>query len=85
MQTEEGKSVPGVLDTEEDELVKKVAVIEEAHVNQKHGMSWKLVNEISGRNSSQTAKIRRQNAEERVKAWHTHFKNLLGRPPEVDG
>ena len=37
------------------------------------------------RNSSQTAKIRGQNAEERVEAWHTHFKNLLGSPPEVDG
>lgn len=69
---------------EQEELTRKVSEVEEAHNNLRHAQSWKLINEISGRKSSQSAKINGKSAEERVGAWKTHFKNLLGSPPVVD-
>ncbi len=33
----------------EEELRYKIGIIEDSHVNNKHGKAWKLVNEISGR------------------------------------
>ena len=37
---------------EEEELASKIREVEEAHLNQKYNMSWKLINDISARGSS---------------------------------
>jgi len=44
---------------------------------------WKIANEISGRKSTSTSKIRAASQEERLKKWKDHFQNLLGKPPRV--
>jgi hypothetical protein len=66
---------------DEEEIAKKVKEIEKAHKNQRHSLSWKLINELSDKKSSQSTTIQGKSAEDRVDAWYNHFKNLLGCPP----
>ena len=42
------------------------------------------VNEISGRKSSISGKLKANNQEERLQLWKKHFENLLGRPLNVN-
>jgi hypothetical protein len=46
-------------------------------------MAWKTINEVSGRKSSNRAKLKASSQEERVKLWQNHFKDLLGKPPQT--
>ena len=59
-------------------MIKKV---EEADSKSQHGESWKLINEISGRKTSKKAILKDKSQEERIKAWHIHFSNQLGKEP----
>ena len=68
--------------TEED-LTYKIKIIEESHVNSQHGEAWKLINEISGRRTSQRGQIQGDTQEERIESWHRHFVGLLGSEPEA--
>ena len=43
---------------------------------------WKLVHDISGRNVAYAGKIDGSTEEERVEAWKSHFKGLLGQRAE---
>lgn len=70
---------------EQEDLTRKITHIEEAHANQRHGQSWKLINGIPGRKTSQSDKIRGDNAEVCADAWFLHFKILLGNPSEIEG
>ena len=64
-------------------LRRQIAEVEQADENRKYGLSWKLINDISGRKASQSVRIRGESAEKRVATWYSHFKNLLGNPPEL--
>ena len=68
---------------EEEELASTIREVEEALLNRKYNMSWKLINEISGRGSSKPSRIKGETDEERVEAWYNYFKNLLGAEPVV--
>ena len=46
-------------------------------------IAWPTVNEVSKRNSISRDKLRATNQEERIHTWKEHFKNLLGKSPEV--
>jgi hypothetical protein len=70
---------------QQEQLTQKVREVEEAHTHSNHGAAWKLINEISGKNSAQSSKLKAESSEERVKLWHKYFKNLLGNPPNIDG
>ena len=61
----------------------KVTEIESAHDNHKYGLSWQLINDISGRKATQSKRIKGENSEKRVEAWYHHFKSLLGSPPDL--
>ena len=67
---------------EQQDLLQKVTQIQQANDNYKYGLSWKLINDISGRKATQTARIHGENSTDRINTWYTHFKNLLGKPPE---
>ena len=45
--------------------------------------SWSLINEISGRKSSQTSQLNGNSDEDRVNQWYIHFRNLLGNSTEA--
>ena len=41
------------------------------------------MNEVSGRKKSNKAKLKANSENERVKLWHYHFKELLGKPTSI--
>ena len=59
--------------------------VEEANASSNHGAAWKLINDITGKSSTQSSKLKASSSEERVKLWHKYFKNLLGNPPNTNG
>ena len=59
-------------------LQSKIDEIEKASSNKKSAVAWKTVNEISGRRSANTAKLKATSEEERLKLWKKHFEDLLG-------
>ena len=68
----------------EEDLTRKLLQVEKAHVNCKHGESWKLINEITGRRTSARGQLEGKTQQERVENWYNHFKSLLGNPPDID-
>ena len=65
--------------TEED-LKNRIEEVEKAHINSKHGQSWKLINEITERNASKKGQLKGNTPNERLENWYNHFKCLLGNP-----
>jgi hypothetical protein len=61
-----------------DYLEKKPKEFDEAHINQRHRLAWKLINEVSGRKMSKCSRLKGNTKEERLDNWHDHFQNLLG-------
>ncbi|XP_072046557.1 uncharacterized protein [Amphiura filiformis] len=68
----------------EADLSGKLREVERAHVNSKHGESWKLINDITGRKACSTGQLKGNTQSERVTNWYNHFKGLLGSPPDID-
>ena len=65
---------------EEEEIMRKVKYVKEAHDSQQHGKCWSLVNDIAGRRSAQSWQIKGEIQEQRIEAWHQHFLKLHGSP-----
>ena len=70
---------------EEEELGKAIREVEEANEKSRHGKSWKLINELTGRKKAKTGIIKGATAKERLDKWYSHFQGLLGKEPEVEG
>ena len=66
----------------DEDLEKKVLKIEQADGSMRYLESWSLINEISGRNSSQTSQLNGNSNEDRVNQWYIHFRNILGNSTE---
>ena len=54
-----------------------VGEVENADARSKHGESWKLINNITGRKTVKRGIIKGNSTEERIKKWYNHFHNLL--------
>ena len=67
----------------DEELEKKVIVIEQADVGMRYLESWNLINEISGRKVTQSSQLNGNNKEDRGVLWYEHYRKLLGNSPEV--
>ena len=67
----------------DEDLEKKVLKIEQADRSMRYLESWSLINEISGRKSSQTSQLNGNSDEDRVNQWYIHFRNLLGNSTEA--
>ena len=59
----------------------KIVEITNATANQKSSQAWKYVNEISGRKTTNKAKLKAKNETKRVNLWKEHFQKLLGLQP----
>ena len=70
---------------EEGELDKAIKEVEDANEKSRHGKSWKLINQISGRKTAKTGIIKGASVKERLDKWYSHFNGLLGKEPEVEG
>ena len=66
------------------ELEAQIRIIEASHGAQKYGEALKIVDEITGRKRAKEGQVEGSSPEERVITWFTHFKKLLGNPPEVE-
>ena len=61
----------------------KIQEIKDASDNKQSATAWQIVNEISGRKSSNRAKLKANSNEERIQLWQNHFQNLYGKPPNI--
>ena len=69
---------------EEEMLASKFKKVENAHANCKHGLSWELINDITGRKASMRGQLKGGTQQEHVRSWYDHFRNLLGKPPGIE-
>ena len=58
----------------------KISETQYAMCNKKSVLACKIVNEFSGRNNSNRAKLKANSEKERIQLWNNHFKELLGKP-----
>ena len=65
----------------EEQYTEKICEIEDADRNSQYKLSWKLINDISGRKNTRKGQIEGETSEERIKSWYNHFKGLLGQQP----
>ncbi|KAJ8384844.1 hypothetical protein AAFF_G00197540 [Aldrovandia affinis] len=68
-----------------EELMEKVKKVATVHGERRYKESWKVINEMSGRKRSREGQLAGCSPEERVTSWFTHFRDLLGTHPTVDG
>ena len=60
-----------------------ISKVENADRRAKHGESWKLVNQISGRKATKKGILKGRSSKERVDSWYKHFSQLLGKEPDI--
>ena len=65
-------------------LEEKIEHIENSDINRRYLFSWELINEITGRKSTQKDMIKGRNQKERLQTWYNRVQCLLGRPPEIE-
>ena len=68
-----------------EELEKAIRGVEDADEKSRHGESWKLINNLTGRKTAKKGIIKGNSAEERIEKWYNHFKTLLGKEPAIEG
>ena len=67
-----------------DTLEEKINQIENADLNRKYLLSWELINEITGRKTTQKGMIKGKNQKGRLQTWYKQFQDLLGKPPNIE-
>ena len=68
----------------EEDLSSKLHEVEIVHVKSQHGLSWRLINDITCRKASKKGQMKGNTQEERVANWYIHFRNFLGSPPDIE-
>ncbi len=68
----------------EEELSKLIQKVETADERARHGESWRLINQLTGRKTAKKGILKGRNKDERIRKWYTHFKELLGKESDVD-
>ena len=70
--------------TKQEEFVQsKINQIQQASANKQSAVAWQVINELSGRKSSNKSKIKAKNQEERLQKWKSQFEKLLGTEPKI--
>ena len=64
------------------EKVRKVGAV---HGERQYKESWKVINEMSGRKRLREGQLAGCSPDERVASWFTHFRDLPGTHPTVEG
>ena len=65
-------------------LTSQIKKVENANIICKHGLSWRLINEINGRKIYVRGQLKGETNKDRVRNWYDHCKNLLGSPPDIE-
>ena len=69
----------------EVELNKMIDRVENASAKARHGESWRLINEITGRKAAKRGILKGSSSEDRLEKWRNYFNNLLGNVPTIEG
>ena len=78
----ERANLNGAYESEQKKYIQnKIDEITNASTNLKSSKAWEAVNEISGRKTTNKAKLKAKNETERVNLWKEHFQKLLGLQP----
>ena len=64
-------------------IVTTLGFIEETSANKKSATAWQVINEISGRKSTNKSKIKANSQQERLDKWKAQFQKLLVKEPIV--
>lgn len=67
-----------------EDLDKKIEEIEKCHRNNQASQSWKLIREITGKGFLTAMPNQGSPTDDRLRAWHIHYKSLLGNPPVIE-
>ena len=67
------------LSAEADYINGKIADISQLHISKRHHAAWQTITEITGKRKKPTIRIKGGSREKRMKNWHDHFTNLLGK------
>ena len=59
----------------EEGISRKIQEVAKAHYNCRHGESWRLINDITGRKTSVKGQLAGNTQKERVQNWYYHFKS----------
>ena len=62
-------------------LQKQIDDIKTAADNKKSAIAWQIVNNITGRKTTNRSKIKAKDDKERIQKWKQHFSLLLGKNP----
>ena len=68
-------------DVVEEDLTSKLKEVEMAHVNSKHGQSWRLINDISGRKASAKGQLKGDTQKESGQELVQSFQESPWKPP----
>ena len=71
------------LQAEADYINGKIADISNLHISRQHSAAWKTIGDLTGKDSKPTIMIKGGSKVKRLENWATHFKNLLGKPPNL--
>ena len=72
------------LDEQQKYIQDQIDKINNAATNQQSSLTWKIVNNVSGRKKSPKSKLKANTQEERLELWKNHFQGLLGKEPTVN-
>ena len=71
------------LNAEVDFINGKINRLTDEHISKKHHLAWKAINEISGKNSGSSVRIKGGSSKKRLESWLSHFQKLLGKNAKV--
>lgn len=61
----------------------QIHIIENASFSQQHATAWKVMNEVTGRNTANIPAKLKGTIDEKKQQWKDYFVSLLGQPPTV--
>ena len=71
------------LSAEADYINGKINDISSFHISKGHHAAWTTIKEVPGKSSKQTIRVKGGSSEKRTENWLDHFKNLLGKKPNL--
>ncbi len=66
-----------------DDILSKDSQVESASKEQQYSEAWAIINEVTGRRTTNAGQVEGASPVGRVHTWYKHFSQLLGNPPQV--
>ena len=83
IQRAKNKLAQSYSNAEECFIETQIHIIENASFSQQHATAWKVLNEVTGRNTANPPAKLKGTPNEKKQEWKDYFSSLLGQPPKV--